>query len=124
MHHVHYINGIAVLPIENTAGGFHNLTVTEAAQLCRLRATLWIIGKLFDVGKYARSEIAGRRRIMECYVVSNAVEIGEGGFGLNYFSHRAMRFLASAWETTRPSSMARSPRAIPSSSAMRRSSAS
>jgi len=82
-----------------------------------------MIGKLIDVGKYARDEIAGRRCTVECYVVSNAVKIGEGRFGPNYFNHRAMRCLASAWETTRPSSIARSPRAIPSSSAMRRSSA-
>ena len=47
-----------------------------------------MIGKLFDVGKHARNEIAGRRWIIECDVIGNAVEIGEGRFGPNYFSHR------------------------------------
>jgi hypothetical protein len=121
---MHNVYGVAVMPIENAAGRFHHLTVAKPTELWRLRATLGVLGKLLDMGKYPLNQFARGRWILEGYVIGNAVEGSNCGVRPNYFSHRAMRSLALACETTRPSSIARSPRAIPSSSAIRRPSAS
>lgn len=61
------------------------------------------------------------RRIgfVECNVIGNGIQIGERRLRPDYFSHRAMRDPASAYVTTLPSATAISPRAMPSSTAMR-----
>lgn len=58
-------------------------------------------------------------RIIECDVVGNSVRITKRRLGPDYFSHRAIRRLACACDTVRPSSMVLSPRTMPSSRLIR-----
>jgi len=79
-----------------------------------------MVGELPHMVEDALHKLTGSTRILKGNVIRNGIEFAESGLGPDYFSHRDMRRLASAWDKVRPSSMAFSPRAIPSSKPMRR----
>ncbi len=60
-------------------------------------------------------EPPGRTGFVQRDVAGDGIQIIEGRLGPNYFSHRAIRFLARECDTTLPSAIALSPRAKPSS---------
>ncbi|MDB6036859.1 MAG: hypothetical protein JWM99_700 [Verrucomicrobiales bacterium] len=72
-----------------------------------------MLNKLLDVPEDSLNKTLRRQRIVESDVIRDGVEPLESGSGPDYFSHRAMRFFAPAWVTTRSSSIARSPRSMP-----------
>lgn len=71
--------------------------------------------ELIHVLEYAPDKLLRGVEIFQGDVVRNSIEIGQCGIRPNYFSHRAILALACSLETVRPSSTARSPRAMPSS---------
>src|ERR1022692_1656446 len=115
-HHIEDIDGIALASIEDPTRRFNDLAIAPAAQFIRLRSAVRMRDQLFDVLEYALNQFPCRGRVVQCNVIGDGVEVVESGLGPDYFSHRAMRFLALAWVSTRPSSTAFSPRAMPSSS--------
>ena len=123
-HHVEDEERFAIASIEDSAGWFDQLPVSPARQLRRRRAAVRKPAELFDAREDTLNERPCGLDIVECDVVGDGIEIAERRFGPNYLSHRAMRVLAFACVTTRFSSTARSPRAMPSSTATLRWSAS
>lgn len=69
-----------------------------------------MLHQLLDALEDTLNKTPRRLRIVESTVIGDGVEVVESGFGPDYFSHRPIRFLASVWVTTRPSSTARSPK--------------
>ncbi len=68
-----------------------------------------MIDQLIDMMKDTLDQSARRVRILQRNAVCDGIEVAEGRFGTDYFSHRPMRRFASACGTVRPSSIARSP---------------
>jgi len=111
---------LAIVAVEHAAWRLDDLTVARAAKLPRHRSASGINGELFYVFEDPLDEAACGFRLVEGDIVGDGIKVAQGRFGPNYFSHRDIRALASACESMRPSSMARSPRATPWSTASRR----
>jgi len=75
--------------------------------------------QLLDVSEHALHQSGRGLRIHDRDVVGNCVKIAQRRFRRDYFSHRSMRARDPAWLTILPSARAISPRAIPSSTAIR-----
>ncbi len=71
--------------------------------------------ELLDMLKYPLHQLCGSSRIVQGYVVRDGIKVGYGWLGPNYFSHLAIFAFACLLDRVRPSSMALSPRAMPSS---------
>ena len=109
----------AVVAVEHATWRFNDLAIAEAAEFPWHGAAFWMSGKLFHVREDPLYQAPSGFRVIESDVISDGIKIAQGGFGPNYFSHRDIRVLASACESVRPSSMARSPRAMPWNTARR-----
>lgn len=77
-------------------------------------------GQLLDVPEDAADEFGRGFRVLDRNVIGNGFEIGDRGLGPDYLSHRDRRFFACACDMLRPCASASSPRAMPSSMAIRR----
>ena len=106
--------------VEHAAGEPDDLAIARAAKLPRHRPAFGLIGELFYVCEDPLDKATGCFRLVESDIVGDGIKVAQGRFGPNYFSHRDIRVLASACESVRPSSMARSPRVTPWSTASRR----
>ncbi len=115
-HDVQDDDAAVVFPIENPAGGLDDLPDPQAPQLGEFGPEAGVIGEPLHVLENALDEGPRCSRVFQRDMVGDGVEVLKGGLGPDYFSHRPRRRFASAWETVRPSSRARSPRAMPSSS--------
>ena len=75
--------------------------------------------QLLHVSQDAPDKLGRGLWILQGNEVGDGIQVSERRLGPDYFSHRARRFLACAWVATRPSAIACSPRAMPSSTPMR-----
>src|SRR5580692_11113013 len=89
--------------------------VSRTTELGRDGSAFGVPFQLFDVFKDSLDETASGLGVIERNVIRDCVQISQCRLGPDYLSHRAIRFFASSWGTVRPSSTARSPRAIPRS---------
>src|SRR5690606_13500179 len=112
-------DALPIEAIEYSAGGLDNLPIGITAQFARPRPTFRMLAQLIDVTKNPRGKLLGCFRIIQCDVVEDCIQIVQGRFCPDQLSHRRILFFACDWVRTRPSSTARSPRAIPSSRATR-----
>lgn len=110
----------AILAIKDAAGWLDDLSIAAAGQFRRARSTGREPPQLFHMFEHALDQRPRRVRVLNGDVVRDGVKIAERRLGPDYFSHRAIRALALLWVTTRPCSMARSPRAMPSRTTTRR----
>lgn len=115
---------VSVMPIKHATGRLDDLAVAPALQFLRFRAAFRMLGQLVNMAEHMADEPACGFGIVQCNVVCDGVQIAQCRLGPDYFNHRDIRALAWACDTMRPSSMAFSPRAIPSSRLMRRCKAS
>src|SRR5882672_9165167 len=115
-----YVHGTLVLPVDNTAWWFHDLSVPPSFQLREFCTAAWVVRKLAHMAKDPLHQKRRGPRILQGNIVRYGVQIAQRWFSPDYFNHRDMRCLACACVSIRPSSTALSPRAIPSSSPIRR----
>src|SRR5205823_12847480 len=109
-----------VMPVENPTGRLDNLSVPPALEFGRLGTALWIACELLDATKHPLNQRLRRFRVIQRDVIGNCLEIAQRRLGPDYFRHRVIRCFAFACDTTRPSSIAFSPRAMPSRRLIRR----
>jgi hypothetical protein len=114
-HHVEDPNALAVKTIKDPAGSLDNVPVSRATELGRDGSAFGVPFQFFDMFKDALDETASGLGVVEGDIIRDCVQISQCWLGPDYLSHRASRFFAAAWGTARPSSSARSPRAIPRS---------
>lgn len=112
-HNVQNKHSARLVAIEDAARWLNDLPV-PTFKLSRLRPALRVVLQLLDVGENPLHQRPRCRWVVEGNVISDSIKVGKCGLCPDYFSHRCIRDLASACETTRPSSTARSPRAMPS----------
>lgn len=95
-HNIEHIDRTAIVSIEDSAGWLNDLPIAPAAQLLRLRTTVGMSNELFDVPEDALNQFACCVRVVKSNIIGDRVEIVKRGLRPDYFSHRAMRFLALA----------------------------
>ena len=95
-HDVEDENTPDILTVEDAAGRFDDLPIAPAFKLLGFGAAFRVVLKLVYVPEYFPNEPPCRFRIVQRDVIGDGVQIAERRFGPDYFSHRAMRFLASA----------------------------
>ena len=93
-HHEQDVHMVLVVPVENAAGWFHDLSVAGPLELWRSGPASGVICQLFHVLENPSHESSGRVGIVQRDVVGDGVEICQCRLSPNYFSHRAMRRLA------------------------------
>jgi hypothetical protein len=114
-HHVEDPNALAVKTIKDPAGRIDNLPVSRTTELGGDGSAFGVPFQLFDMFKDPLYETASGLGVVEGDIIRDHVQISQCWLGPDYLSHRAIRFFASPWGKVRPSSTARSPRAIPRS---------
>lgn len=119
-HRVQDMDRLTVIPVENAHGRRHQLTISRSLQFRWKGTHLRVSGEISDVFEDVVDKTPGGIGMFQRDIVGDGVEILERGYRPDYFSHRDMAERASSCETVRPSSMARSPRAIPSRTVIRR----
>lgn len=95
------------------------MAITQSPQLLRTPATLRMLYALLDMIKDALNKLRSGRWIIQRHLVRNGIQIGQSRLRPDYFSHRARRLRACPLVAVRPSATALSPRAMPSSIAIR-----
>lgn len=119
-HDMKYQGALAIVPIENAAWRLNDLPISRPLQLRRPATTFGVGLELLHVPKDPLNQLGSGRGIFDRNVIGNGIQIAERRLSPDYFSHRSIRVLASAWLVILPSATAISPRAIPSSTAIRR----
>lgn len=116
-HDVQYENATLffIVPIDDATRRLNNLTIAPSTKLPGLGPTVRMCFELVNVPEGFLNKLSSGGLIFKCGVVRNSIQVCECGFSPNYFNHRAILALAWLFDTVRPSSMARSPRAMPSS---------
>jgi hypothetical protein len=117
---MHDMHGVLLVPVDHPTGWLDDLAVAPASELGQLRAAERMGRQLVDMPEHPPHEFARGLWVLQSDVVGDGIEIGERGLRPDHFSHRDIRLFASACGTVRPSSMAFSPRAMPSSKVIRR----
>jgi hypothetical protein len=74
-HHVKNVYSLAFPPVENSAGGLNNLSITPTLELGRLRTAIWMSCELIDMSEYSLHQGARGGRIVKGNIVSDGVEI-------------------------------------------------
>ena len=87
---------VSVVPIEDSARQFYELTIARFAELLRATAAFRVIGKLFYMVKNALDELCGCGWVLKRDIVRNCVKVRLCRIRPDYFSHLARRFLAWA----------------------------
>lgn len=108
-----------LVSVDGSARRLDDLPIPPPFELWQFGSAQGMSSQLTHMLNDTVDERSCRGRIVQGDVVGYRLKIAESGFRPDYFSHRDRRCLAWAWLTVRPSSMAFSPRAIPSSSFMR-----
>ena len=111
---------LSVVAVEDATRRLDDLPVSRPPQFGNAAAALRMPRQLLDVRDHAPEQLRRSDAILERDVVRDRFEVRNRRLGPDYFSHFARRTLASAWLTPRPSASAISPRAIPSSTLIRR----
>src|SRR5258708_7126149 len=114
-HHVEDPDALPVKAIKDPAGRLNNLPVSGTTELGGDGSAFGVPFQLFDMFEDSLDETARGLGVVEGDIIRDRVQISHCRLGPDYLSHRASRFFASPWGTVRPSSTARSPRAIPRS---------
>ena len=107
------------MPVKHAAWRLNNLSIAPSLEFSRFGTAVGVSRQLPNVQEDTLHQLPGSGGIVERDIVRDRIQIGQGRFCPDYFSHRAMRCLALAWVSVRPSSTAFSPRAMPSSKRMR-----
>ncbi len=105
--------------IENTAGRNNQLAIRQATQFGWNGAHLGKFLKHSNRNKYLLHPLTGGRRIVQRNIICNRIQILNRRISPDYSSHRFNRSFAWTWVEVRPSWIALSPRAIPSSTRIR-----
>ena len=105
--------------VQDPARRLHDLPVAGALQLRDTWAAFRVRFQLLDMPEDPLHQCRRCKGILDGNIVGDGVQVVERRFSLDYLSHRAIRALAWALVRTRPSATAISPRAMPSSKAMR-----
>src|SRR5690606_1050285 len=113
------IDLVPVMAVEDPAWRLDNLTIARALELWRTASALRVVTQLLDMVKNTADQRRRGTWVLQCDGISDGFQIAKRRLRPNYFSHLARRFLARACVATRPSAIACSPRAIPSSTAIR-----
>lgn len=112
---------LSVVAVEDATRRLDDLPVSRPPQFGNAAAALRMPRQLLDVRDHAPEQLRRSDAILERDVVRDRFEVRERRrLRPDYFSNFARRTLASAWLTPRPSASAISPRAIPSSTLIRR----
>jgi hypothetical protein len=115
-HHVYDENLLSLYSMEDPQGAHNEVTVSRIRKIVRDRTHLGKRLQQLGLPEDCLNQAAGRRVIIERDMVGDLLEILKRRLGPYQASHRDRRFFASAWLSTRPSSIAFSPFAIPSRS--------
>jgi len=86
----------AVEPVENAAGRFHDLAISESTELGNSGPAFGLFNQLFDVRENPPHQFTRRVRLIERDVISDRIEITEGWLRPDQLNHRARRFFAAA----------------------------
>src|SRR5690606_2541056 len=113
------VDFVPVIAVEDPARRLDNLTIARALELRRTASALRVVNQLLDMAKNTADQLRRGNWVLQCDVISDSLQIAKRRLRPDYFSHLARRFLACACVATRPSAIACSPRAIPSSTAIR-----
>ena len=102
--------------VKHSAGRLDNLAVSRVrAEFGNRTAASRKLFELADVAIDPSNQRAGRGWVLHGDVVGDRQQVSDCRFGPNYPSHRDSRALTSECSTVRPSAIAISPRAMPSS---------
>jgi len=86
----------AIESVENPAWGLDDLPVAPSGQFLGSWSALGVIRELGHMIKDPTNQRCGGRLVLHGDEVGNRVEVGDGGFSPDYFSHLASRVLAWA----------------------------